>query len=159
MNIAIIGNDTECLRVLNFFKSHTFNGITPRIVSFANPKKDQVSAAVIRGAEILEEENYSHFFKRDDINLILDLTDDPEIFKDILAHKKSTVRVMNYQTSRLFLDMYRIYDDNPDTERRFLRASSIYKIIMNDIINEDVLVIAPITRSWMPMTPFSIKSG
>lgn len=143
MNIAIIGNTTECLRVLNFFKSHTFNGITPQILSFANPKKDRVDAPLAQEIEIPEEENYRNFFERDDINLILDLTDDPDIFNDILAHKKSTVRLMNYQTSRLFLDMYRIYDESPGTERRFLRASSIYKIIMNDIINEDVLVIAP----------------
>ncbi len=143
MNIAIVGNGTECLRVLNFFRSHTFNGIAPKIVGFANPKKDHDGATAIREAEIPVEDSYRNFFKRDDINLILDLTDDPEIFNDILARKKSTVRAMNYQTSRLFLDMYRIYDDTPDTERRILRASSIYKIIMNDIINEDVLVIAP----------------
>jgi PAS domain S-box-containing protein len=143
MNIAIIGNGTECLRVLNFFKSHSYNSLTPKIVSFANPTKDQTAAEALRQAAIPEEKNYRDFFARDDINLILDLTDDPEIFKDILAHKNSSVRVMNYQTSRLFLDMYRIYDESPDAERRFLRASSIYKIIMNDVINEDVLVISP----------------
>jgi nitrogen-specific signal transduction histidine kinase len=143
MNIAIIGNDRECLRVLYFFKSHTFNGIAPKVVGFANPERGQSQTAEIREADIPEEDNYRRFLKRDDIHLILDLTDDPKIFNDILANKKPTVRLMNYQTSRLFLDMYHIYDDNPDTERRFLRASSIYKIIMNDIINEDVLVIAP----------------
>jgi len=143
MNIAIIGSETECIRIINFFKSHTYNEIAPTIVGFVDPKGDPACLAEIQSSGIPLVENYQEFFERDDINLILDLTDDPGIFTDILTHKKSTVRVMNYQTSRLFLDMYRIYDDNPETERRILRASSIYKIIMNDIINEDVLVIAP----------------
>jgi PAS domain S-box-containing protein len=143
MNIAIIGSETECIRIINFFKTHTYNEIAPNIVGFADPKGDLACLAEVQSTGIPIVENYNSFFERDDINLILDLTDDPRIFKDILAHKKSTVRVMNYQTSRLFLDMYRIYDDSPETERRILRASSIYKIIMNDIINEDVLVIAP----------------
>jgi PAS domain S-box-containing protein len=143
MNIAIIGSETECVRIINFFNNHTYHEIAPKIVGFANPKGDPACPRQIQEAGIPFVDHYASFFQSDDINLILDLTDDPEIFKEILACKKSSVRVMNYQTSRLFLDMYRIYDDNPDTERRFLRASSIYKIIMNDIINEDVLVIAP----------------
>jgi nitrogen-specific signal transduction histidine kinase len=143
MNIAIIGSETECVRIINFFNTHTYNEIAPMIVGFCNPKGDPACLAEIRKAGIPLVEKYESFFEREDINLILDLTDDPQIFKEILARKKPSVRVMNFQTSRLFLDMYHIYDDNPDTERRFLRASSIYKIIMNDIINEDVLVIAP----------------
>jgi PAS domain S-box-containing protein len=88
-------------------------------------------------------DHYDRIFDQDEIDLILDLTDDSEMFERILARKKPTVRAMNYQTSRLFLDMYRIYEDPRDSERRFLRASAIYKIVMNDLINEDVLVIAP----------------
>jgi len=143
MNIAIIGSDTECIRIINFFKTHTDNEIAPTVVGFADPGGDPACREEIHNAGIPLVAKYEDFFERDDVNLIMDLTDNPEIFKNILARKKPSVRVMNYQTSRLFLDMYRIYDDNPDTERRILRASSIYKIIMNDIINEDVLVIAP----------------
>jgi PAS domain S-box-containing protein len=143
MNIAIIGSDTECVRIINFFKSHSCNGIAPNFVGFANPAGSRACIEDIQRSGIPLVEKYENFFERDDINLILDLTDDPELFREILARKKPNVRVMNYQTSRLFLDMYRIYDDSPDSDRRILRASSIYKIIMNDIINEDVLVIAP----------------
>jgi uncharacterized membrane-anchored protein YjiN (DUF445 family) len=87
--------------------------------------------------EILETgipvlDHYDRFFDRDDIDLILDLTDDPEMFKRILACKKSTIRAMNYQTSRMFLDMYRTYKDPIESERRFLRANAIYKIVMTD---------------------------
>jgi len=143
MNIAIIGSETECIRIINFFKTHTYNEIAPTIVGFADPKGDRECLAEIKRAGIPLEESYGRFFERDDINLILDLTDDPELYKEVLARKKPNVRAMNYQTSRLFLDMYRIYDDDKGNDRRFLQANSIYKIVMNDLINEDVLVIAP----------------
>jgi nitrogen-specific signal transduction histidine kinase len=143
MNIAIIGSDTECIRIIDFFKTHTYSEIDPTIVGFADPKGDRTCLSKIREAGIPLVEPYERFFERGDINLILDLTDDPEIFKEVLARKKPYVRAMNYQTSRLFLDMYRIYDDDKDASRGFLQASSIYKIVMNDLINEDVLVIAP----------------
>jgi signal transduction histidine kinase len=143
MNIGIIGSVAESLRVVHFFKTHAFNEIDPRIVGLANPKADSENMEEIRSAGIAVVDHYDRFFERDDIDLILDLTDDPETFMRILARKKPTVRAMNYQTSRLFLDMYQIYDETPDSERRFLRARAIYKIVMTDLINEDVLVIAP----------------
>jgi nitrogen-specific signal transduction histidine kinase len=143
MNIGIIGSVANSLRILQFFRTHAFNGIEHQIVGVANPKADSENMEEIRQAGIPVLDHHDRFFDRDDIDLILDLTDDPEIFKHILAHKKPTVRAMNYQTSRMFLDMYRTYEDPIESERRFLRASAIYKIVMTDLINEDVLVIAP----------------
>ncbi len=141
MNIAIIGSDTECIRIINFFKTHAYDEIAPTIVGFADPGDDLACREEIDRSGIPLVKSYEEFFERDDINLIMDLTNDPAVFQEILARKKASVRAMNYQTSRLFLDMYRIYDDGSD--RGFLQANSIYKIVMNDLINEDVLVIAP----------------
>jgi PAS domain S-box-containing protein len=146
MNIAIIGSGTECVRIITFFKTHAYTQIQPVIVGFADPEGDPACLAEIRCAGIPFEKDYRTFFERDDVNLIMDLTDDPERYAEVLARKKKNVRSMNYQTSRLFLDMYRIYDDEEeggDSDRGFLQANSIYKIIMNDVVNEDVLVIAP----------------
>jgi two-component system, NtrC family, sensor kinase len=146
MNIAIIGSGTECVRILLFFKTHTYTQIQPVIVGFADPKGDPVCLAEIECSGIPFEKDYRAFFERDDVNLIMDLTNDPEMYAEVLSRKKENVRSMNYETSRLFMDMYRIYDDEEeeeDSDRGFLKANSIYKIIMNDVVNEDVLVIAP----------------
>jgi nitrogen-specific signal transduction histidine kinase len=145
MNIAIIGSGTECIQIIDFFKTRTYTQIQPVIVGFANPKGDPACLAEIACAGIPFAEDYRTFFERDDINLILDLTNDSERYQEVLTHKKPSVRAMNYETSRLFLDMYRIYGDDgmEAAERGFLQANSIYKIIMNDVVNEDVLVIAP----------------
>jgi len=143
MNIAIIGSETECIRIIKFFKTHSYNEIAPTIVGFADPGGDPACREEIQRSGIPLVATYEDFFERDDINLIMDLTDDPEVFREIIARKKPDVRAMNYQTSRLFLDMYRIYDDHKENDRGFLQANAIYKIVMNDLINEDVLVIAP----------------
>ena len=87
--------------------------------------------------------DYRAFLAREDIDLIIDVSADPKTFQDILTHKKKTTRIMNYQTARLFLDMCRIHEQQPSAPDSILRASSIYKTVMNDFIHEDVLVIAP----------------
>ncbi|HSV91599.1 MAG TPA: PAS domain-containing protein, partial [Desulfobacterales bacterium] len=145
MNIAIIGSGAECIRIIAFFKTHTYTQIRPVIVGFADPTGDPACLAEIQCAGIPFVPDYRSFFERDDIALIMDLTDDPEMYAEVLARKKPTVRAMNYKTSRLFLDMFRIYDNEEDEscERGFLRSRAIYKIIMNDVVHEDVLVIAP----------------
>ncbi len=118
MNIAIIGSGTECVRIITFFKTHTYTQIQPVIVGFADPQGDPACLAEIQCAGIPFETDYRTFFERDDVNLIMDLTDDPEMYAEVLARKKKNVRSMNYQTSRLFLDMYRIYDDEEDEAGR-----------------------------------------
>jgi PAS domain S-box-containing protein len=143
MNIAIIGSGERCIQVLDFFESFSQSDIQAVIKSIADDQGDPGCLLAARQAGIPVCSDYREFLERDDLDLIMDLSDDPETFQHILAAKKKTVRIMNYTTARLFLDMCRIHDDPPQDAHRILQARSIYKIVMNDLIHEDVLVIAP----------------
>jgi PAS domain S-box-containing protein len=143
MNIAIVGSGMQCISVLDFFNSTATGGIAAKIVGVANISQDLACRQHAEQSGIPVFPDYSRFLEDATIDLIMDLSDDPVIFQDILANKRRTTRIMNYQTARLFLDMCRIHDQLPSSEHSLLRASSIYSIVMNDLIHEDVLIIAP----------------
>ncbi|RPI98616.1 MAG: PAS domain-containing protein, partial [Desulfobacteraceae bacterium] len=142
MNIAIVGSGDRCVQMLDFLNSNRSGGIGIRIQGVADAQGDPACRLAAEQSGIPVCSDYSAFLAREDIDLIIDVSADPKTFQDILTHKKKTTRIMNYQTARLFLDMCRIHEQQPSAPDSILRASSIYKTVMNDFIHEDVLVIA-----------------
>jgi PAS domain S-box-containing protein len=142
MNIAIVGSGGRCIQILDFFNANRSGGIGINIRGIADARQDPNCLLAAEKSGIPVCSDYRVFLEREDIDLIVDLSADPNTFQDILTHKKKTTRVMNYQTARLFLDMCRIHEQQPSAPDSILRASSIYNTVMNDFIHEDVLVIA-----------------
>ncbi len=143
MNIAIVGTGGRCIQVLDFLTSTRSGGIGISILGVADSRMDPncVLAAGKSGIPVCAD--YREFLKREDLDLIIDLSANSDTFQDILTNKNPNTRLMNYPTARLFLDMCRIHEQQPGAPDSILRASTIYKIVMNDFIHEDVLVIAP----------------
>jgi two-component system NtrC family sensor kinase len=142
MNIAIVGSGGRCVQILDFFNLNRSGGIGINIQGIADARRDPNCLLAAEQSGIPVCSDYRSFLEREDIDLIIDLSADPNTFQDILTNKKKTTRVMDYQTARLFLDMCRIHEQQPSAPDAILRASSIYKTVMNDFIHEDVLVIA-----------------
>ncbi len=143
MNIAIVGTGSRCIQVLDFFTATPSGSTGINIRGIADPHMDRECILAAEKSDIPVGSDYREFLARDDIDLIIDLSDNPDTFQDLLANKRPTTRLMNYPTARLFLDMCRIHEQQPGGPETILRASTIYKIVMNDFIHEDVLVIAP----------------
>ena len=143
MNIAIVGSGARCVQMLDFFNSNRSGAIGISIQGIADAQGDPVCRLTAEQSGIPVYSDYRAFLEREDIDLIIDVSADPNTFQDILTHKKKTTRIMNYQTACLFLDMCRIHEEQPSAPDSALRASAIYKTVMNDFIHEDVLVIAP----------------
>jgi two-component system, NtrC family, sensor kinase len=143
MNIAIVGTGGRCIQVLDFLTSTRSGGIGISILGVADSQMDPNCVMAAGKSGIPVSADYREFLMREDIDLIIDLSGDPATFQEILAKKNANTRLMNYPTARLFLDMCRIHEQQPGSPDSILRASTIYKIVMNDFIHEDVLVIAP----------------
>jgi signal transduction histidine kinase len=144
---------------LDFFSTGSISGIASQIVGVANLLQDPVCRLQAERSGIPVFGGYQSFLEDDTIDLIIDLSDDPETFQDILSRKQKTTRIMNFQTARLFLDMCRIHDQRPGSEHSLLKASSIYTIVMNDLIHEDVLIIAPNYQILDANNSLLVKAG
>ncbi|MBU4316232.1 MAG: PAS domain-containing protein [Proteobacteria bacterium] len=142
MNIAIVGGDQRCLELIELIQRHHFQEITPQILAVAD--EDQTGPGIVRAKEMgfFVTSDYNEFFKRDDINLIIELKDDMDIYNDILEKKGKNVRAISSKTAQLFWEIGMISDLHRNTSNKLQKIEAMSDLIFNTLIHEEVLVIS-----------------
>ncbi|MBS3757482.1 MAG: PAS domain-containing protein [Desulfobacterales bacterium] len=141
MNIAIVGGGTRCLYLLDFIKKHKFNIFKPSVVAVADPKDTALGLIKAKELGLFVTNDYNELFARDDIELIVELTGDMDIYNDILAKKKKSVRAMAHTTAILFWEIDDAYKKADDFESQLTEKENIYEVLMNQFIQEEAMVI------------------
>jgi len=142
MNIAVVGGGSRCKRLIEVIAQHEFQEIDPRVVAVADLKDDSPGFLQAKDNGLFVTHDYNDFFKRDDIDLIIELTGSMDIYNDILSKKKKTVRAIANRTAQLFWEISRISTLQKKTKQELQETRARYESIINDLIQEDVLVIA-----------------
>jgi len=90
---------------MDLIEEHTFRELSPRIVAVADANED--APGILRAKEkgLFTTKDYNDFFVRDDIDLIMELSRNYDIYHDILLKKKKTVRAIDHRTSNLFWEI------------------------------------------------------
>lgn len=141
MNIAVVGGGTRCKRLIEVIERHEFQEINPKVVAVADLKEDAPGMIIAKKNGLLVTNDYNDFFKRDDIDLIIELTGKMDIYNDILNKKKKTVRAIANSTAQLFWEISRISTLHKITDQKLQETQARYQAVLNDLIQEDVLVI------------------
>lgn len=142
MNIAVVGGGTRCRQLLNVIAHHTFKAIHPKIIAVADIDDNAAGMAMAREKGLMVTNDYNDFFKRDDIELIIELTGSMEIYNDILEKKSKTARAISTETAMLFWEISRLSEKQKITNQKLNETKEVYKVLINELIQEDVLVIA-----------------
>ncbi len=142
MNIAVVGGGSRCKRLIEVIQRHAFQEIDPKVVAVADLNEDAPGYVKAKKNGLFVTHDYNDFFKRDDIDLIIELTSDMDIYNDILNKKKKTVRAIANATAQLFWEISRISILQKKTDQQLQETRARYKMIINELIQEDVLVIA-----------------
>ena len=138
MNIAIVGGGKRGRAVLDLIENNTFQEIQPKVVALAEERPDAPAVIEARNKGIFVTADYNDLFDREDVDLIMDLTGDQNIFFDILAKKKKTVRAINHDTALLF---WNFSTQQKKTNRQLVETKAMYDIMINQLIQEDVMII------------------
>ncbi len=143
MNIAVVGGGNRCKILIDMLEKFTLKDLNPKIVGVAdiNPNAPGLIKAKQNG--IFTTNDYNHFFAMEDIDLIMELTGNQNVFNDILSKKKKTVRAVSDLTSKLFWEISHALRMNEKTQRQLEETKVKYDVIINELIQEDVMVIAP----------------
>ncbi len=141
MNIAVVGGGTRCKRLIEVIEQHQFQEIKPKVIAVADLKDDAPGIIKAKKNGLLVTKDYNDFFKRDDIDLIIELTGKMDIYNDILDKKKKTIRAIANSTAQLFWEISRISNLHKITDQKLQETRTRYKVILNELIQEDVLVI------------------
>jgi PAS domain S-box-containing protein len=141
MNIAVVGGGTRCKRLMEVIEGHLFQEIDPHIVAVADVKTDAPGFVKARQQGLYVTEDYNDLFKQDDIDLIIELTNNLDIYNDILRKKSPTVRAISTKTAQLFWEISRISTKQKICSQELHETQVMYSTFMNDLIQDDVLVI------------------
>ena len=142
MNIAVVGGGTRCRNLLDLIERHSFPEISPKIVAVADKKDYAPGLVKARQSGLFVTNDYNDFFDRDDIDLIMELTGNRDIYNDICRKKKNTVRAVNHRIALLLREISVVFNDQNVTQQQLKETRARYDVIMNVAINENVMVIA-----------------
>jgi len=141
MNFAIVGGGSRCLYLMKFIEKHEFQVFTAKIVAVADIKSDAVGLIEAKKNGLFVTNDYNDFFNRDDIELIIELTGNLDIYNDILAKKKRNVRAIAHTTALLFWEIAQIARKEADTQMKLHETKTIYEVMINELIEEDAMII------------------
>ena len=141
MNIAVVGGGTRCKRLIEVIQRHQFQEINPKVVAVADLNNDAPGIIIAKKNGLLVTNDYNDFFKRDDIDLIIELTGKMDIYNDILNKKKKTIRAIANSTAQLFWEISRLSTLHKITDQKLQETEARYRALLNELIQEDVLVI------------------
>ncbi len=142
MKIAVVGGGYRCSKLIDVVKQHRFKEINPEIIAVADLKHDVPGMLKAKKMGLYTTNDYNDFFKRDDIDLIIELTGNMDIYNDILAKKNKNVRAISDLTAKLFWEISRISTQQKKTDQELHDTKAMYKAVLNTLTHEDVLVIA-----------------
>ena len=143
MNIALIGGGARCGILLELIGSHKFKNLDPKILAVADKNDNAPGMLKAKEMGIYTTNDYKEFFNNDEIDLLIELTGNQDVFLDVINNKKKTVRSLDHKTAMLFWEMSSILSEQRVTEKLLHETRAIYGVLINELIQEDVMVIGP----------------
>jgi len=141
MNIAVVGGGTKCVQLLKIIEQHQFEEIHPKVIAVADTRSNAPGLMLAKEKGLYTTYNYDDLLSRNDIHLIIELTGKTEILYDILSKKSADVRLISRRTAQLFWEIARISAIQKKTSQELYETNALYKTMINELIQEDVLVI------------------
>jgi len=126
---------------MDIIEKYDFKMISPSVVAVADIHDDAPAMAKAREKGFFVTNDYNDFFDRDNIELIVELTGDLNIYNDILSKKKSNVRAIAHTTALLFWEIGKAAQLCGKANQELSEAQALYNAMANKLILEDVTVI------------------
>ena len=141
MNIAVVGCGDRCVRLMEVIQRHEFHEIHPRIVAVADINPSAPGFVAARQQGLFTTTDYRELLDIKDLNLIICLASNEEIFRDILRRKSINVRAISSNTVQLFWEIYSLSLSHKKMHQELQETLAKYKMIMDELIHEDVMII------------------
>ena len=141
MRIAIVGAGKKCFYLMDVIEKHEFQIVSPVVVAVADIDDDAPALVKAREKNIFVTNDYNEFFKMDNIDLIVELTGNLDIYNRILSKKTNRVRAIAHTTAMLFWEINLAARMYYKANRKLTETQLLYDVMINRLINEHVIVI------------------
>jgi two-component system NtrC family sensor kinase len=153
-NIALVGGGTYCKEVLEKTSlGYVDTEIRSRIVAVSDPDPQTPGMVLAKKIGLAAEADYTVFYRPEfRIDLIILLTPDRGVLKEILWTKPDTIRIMAYHTFELFWKAIRVQ------ERNLRQRKEEVETILNGI--QDLIVVITPDKEIVDVNEgFLVKMG
>lgn len=140
MRIAVVGGGTRCKFLIDLLEHHTFQEMHPVIVAVADiyPEAPGILAAKEKGIDVTHD--YHDILKRTDIDLIVELTGDLNVYNDIVRNKNEQTRAIAHTTARLFWEISRMANVQEEIKQNLQNTAAVCDMVLNELIQEDIMI-------------------
>jgi signal transduction histidine kinase len=141
MDIAVVGCGDRCIRLMEVIQQHEFREVKPRIIGVADINPSAPGLIIAREHGIFTTTDYRELLNLKNLNLIIVLTRNEDVFRDILKRKPIGVRAISSNTVELFWEISTISLSHKKINQELQETLAKYKMIMDELIQEDVMII------------------
>lgn len=141
MRVAIVGAGNKCLYLMSLIDKYEFQVVSPVVVAVADINKEAPGLVKAREKNIFVTTDYNDFFRQDNIDLIVELTGDLDVYNDILSKKDTNVRAIAYTTALLFWEIDSSAQRYAKTNQELSETQALYNAMINGPVLDDVVVI------------------
>ena len=140
LRVAVIGGGKRCLSMLEMLESRAFKHLRTEIIGVADINLQAEGFCRARGKGIFTTTDCAQLFNLEGVDLVIKLTDDPELLSNLVASKPESVGVIGYTASRLFHDAVSLYRQLEHSENEASMARSFNQALV-DATSEGVMVL------------------
>jgi two-component system NtrC family sensor kinase len=140
VNVGVVARGSRCLTIM-----HNLDNIRPartrlKLVAIAAVTKSAACYKYAGETDVAVFDDYRDLFTVKNLDLILELTGDPQIMTDIIQHKSPMTGVLDRQAAMLFFDLASMYEQVAHKETEISLASSFASALL-DTSPDGVMVI------------------
>ena len=110
LTLAIIGGGQACTIFLELFKKKPFPYLDLKIAGVCDIDPDAKGLLLARSMGIYTTDNYHDLFTIENLDGIIELTNDKDLLLDLVKHKPEDVGILEHNIGRLFTTFFDIND-------------------------------------------------
>jgi len=126
-NVAIIGAGPGCLAIMDMISRDQLRQLQMHIVGIADINLQAPGLRQAQALNIFTTSNYKDLFNIPDLDLIIELTGDPDVSQAIQHEKPAHVHLMDHIVARLFWDFSHLEDEKFHAEKEIEEQSNELK--------------------------------
>jgi PAS domain S-box-containing protein len=110
-NVAIVGGGPGCVALMDMIFMDRLRQLQMNLVGIADIDADAPALKKAKFLNIYTTRDYHNLFDLENLNLIIELTGNPEVSRELQREKPSAVQVMDHTVARLFWDVLRLEEE------------------------------------------------
>ena len=140
LNVGVVARGSRCLSIMRDLQAIKPLHLRLKLVAMATISKSAACNKYAGETEVELFENPKDLLTIEYLDLILELTGDPMILAELIAHKPPTMGVLDRPTAMLFFDIATLYDQMTERETEINLATSFASALL-EASPDGVLVI------------------